>query len=432
MSISRRRFLTLAGGAYAGVVLVGCGRGQGTVGPRSAAVEAAERRRRKPGAIVRDLTLTAAPFTLDLAGERAETWAYNGSIPGPELRVKAGEVIRARLMNGLPKPQSTVIHWHGLALRNDMDGVPGITQDAVPPGGSFLYEFAAPDPGTFWFHPHSGLQADRGLYTALIVEDPAEPGRYDREITIVLDDWTSGIGVEPEDTLKELKDGAMDMAHGGGGMRMAMSDALGGDAGDVTYPLFLMNGRPPKDPPTFQARPGERLRLRLVNAGADTAFRVALGGHRLTVTHTDGFAVEPATADSVLIGMSERYDVLVTVAGAGVFPLVAAAEGKGSQAFGILRSGAGDAPAPDVRVPELDGKLVQLTELRAAAAVTLPPRAPDRTHILNLGAAKSGYQWTINGRAVTDDMKIAKQAKPIEVSEGERIRLVFDNGSTMF
>lgn len=427
--ISRRRFLVLSGGTLAGVALAGCGQGSGAIGPNSAAVAAGERKRRRPGVPVREFTLTAAPFTLDLAGERAQTWAYNGSVPGPELRVKAGEVIRARLVNNLPEPQSTVIHWHGLALRNDMDGVPGITQAPAPPGNSFLYEFTAPDPGTFWFHPHSGLQADRGLYAPLIVEDPAEPGRYDRELTIVVDDWVAGVGLAPEEILKNLQSGGMQMGPGG---QMARSDALGGDAGDVNYPLFLMNGRPPKDPPTFAAKPGERIRLRIVNAGAETAFRVAVGGHRLTVTHTDGFPVEPVTVDNVLIGMSERYDVTFTVSGSGAFPLVAAAEGKGGRAFGIIRSGAGDAPAPDAQVAELGGKVAELTELRAAAGVTLAPRRPDRTEVLNLGAAKTGYQWTINGNAVTDDAKIREQSKPIQVRQGERLRLIFDNGSTMY
>lgn len=427
--ISRRRFLVLSGGAFAGAAFLGCTRASAPIGPDSAVVATFEGRRRKPGAAVRDFTLTAAPFTLDLAGQLAQTWAYNGSVPGPELRVKAGEVIRARLVNNLPDPQSTVIHWHGIALRNDMDGVPGVTQAAVPPGNSFLYEYTAPDAGSFWFHPHSGLQADRGLYAPLIVEDPAEPGRYDQELTVVLDDWMSGIGPSPEDTLKNLQAGGMQMGPGG---QMARSDPLGGDAGDVVYPLFLMNGRPPKDPPTFTAKPGERIRLRIVNSGAETSFRVAVGGHRLTVTHTDGFPVEPLTVDNVLVGMSERYDVLFTVSGAGAFPLVAAAEGKGGRAFGILRSGAGDAPASDAPVTELAGKVAELTDLRAAAGVTLAPRRPDRTELLNLGAAEEGYQWTINGNAVTDDAKIEEQSKPSIVRMGERIRLIFDNGSTMY
>lgn len=423
---TRRRFLALAGGGYAALVLTGCGKGVSPVSASSPAVVEAERRRRKAGAAVTELALTAAPFTLDLAGTPVQTWAYNGAVPGPEVRLKAGDVLRARFVNDLP--DEAVVHWHGIALRNDMDGVPGVTQEGVMPGKSFTYEFTVPDAGSYWFHPHNGLQLDQGLYVPLVIEDPAEPGAYDREITVVLDDWVSGIGPTPEETLKELQGGAMQM----GGMQMAQSKLLGGDAGDVMYPMFLMNGRPPDDPPSFDAKPGERIRLRLINAGAETAFRVALGGHRLTVTHTDGLPVEPLTVDSVLIGMSERYDVVVTVGGSGAFPLVALAEGKDGQCRGIVRSGPGDAPAADARPAELDGRLLGLSELRAAAAVTLPDRAPDRTYTLTLNAADEGYQWTINGKAVFERQKVREQTTPLAVTQGERVRLVFDNKSTMF
>ncbi len=423
---SRRRFLAIAGGGYASIVLAGCGKSAGPVSSTRSAVAAAERRRRKPGASVTELTLTAAPYTLDLAGTQVKTWAYNGAVPGPEVRLKAGEVLRARFVNDLP--EEAVVHWHGIALRNDMDGVPGVTQEAVTPGKSFMYEFTVPDPGSYWFHPHNGLQLDQGLYVPLIVDDPAEPGRYDREFTVVLDDWVSGIGPTPEETLKELQGGAMQM----GTMQMARSELLGGDAGDVMYPMFLMNGRPPNDPPSFDAKPGERLRLRLINAGAETAFRVALGGHQLTVTHTDGLPVEPVTVDTLLVGMSERYDVIVTVAGPGAFPLAAMAEGKSGQSLGVVRSGPGEAPGADARPAEFDGRLLEMSELRAAASVTLPARSVDRTYNLELNAAAEGYRWMINGKSVLDHEEVREQTTPLKVAQGERIRLVFDNKSTMF
>jgi len=318
-----------------------------------------------------------------------------------------------------------------LALRNDMDGVPGLTQQPIAAGAGFTYEFTVPEPGTFWFHPHFGVQLDRGLYAPLIIEDRAEPGRYDREVTVVLDDWLSGVGPTPEDTLKDLHSGGMQM--GSGGMAMASSPLLGGDAGDVAYPIFLMNGRQAGSPVTFDAKKGERIRFRILNAASDTVFRVALAGHRLTVTHTDGFPVEPVTVDAVLIGMSERYDVTVTVAGDGTFPLVALAEGKASQAMAVLRSASGATPPGDVRPAELDGLLLQLRDLRAAEAVTLASKPPDRTHEVTLGGPGRGsYRWTINGRAVDKEADVLKNAKVLEVSQGQRVRLVFDNRTTMF
>lgn len=422
MLLTRRRFLAVAGAASAGLVLGSCRPEASRVGATDPAVEAAERKRRAAGAPVREVSIAAVPIILDLAGLQAATWAYDGEVPGKELRVRAGEVLRARLVNNLPEP--TTIHWHGIALRNDMDGVPGVTQDAVAPGAEFTYEFALPDSGSFWFHPHVGLQLDRGLYAPLVIEDPNEPGAYDREVTVVLDDWVDGLGEPPEVQLERLRRGeGAHAAHGeGGGPREGPLQSAGGD---VSYPLFLMNGRVPRDPPVFDAKPGERLRLRLVNAGADTSFRVALGGHKLTVTHADGFPVEPVEVDAVLLGMAERYDVVVTVAGSGAYPLVALAEAKGNQAMGIVRSGAGEAPPPGMRIPELAGRLLQLSELRATDAVSLPPGRPDRTHRAVLGGGEEGYRWTINGK--THD-----EAEPLDVRQGERIRIVFGNETTMF
>ncbi len=427
----------VAGGAYAGLVLGACGDGgpDQRVVATDPAVQAAEQRRRRSGAIVSDIALTAAPLTIDLAGAPAATWAY-GAVPGAEVRVRAGDVLRARVRNDLPDP--TTIHWHGVALRNDMDGVPGLTQAPIAPGAEFTYEFTVPVPGTFWFHPHAGLQLDQGLYTPLIVEDPQEPGDYDREVVVVLDDWVAGVGERPEDTLAALQKEGMGMGGGGmggdmGGGGMAMSPLLGGDAGDVTYPLHLVNGRPPEAPSVFEAKPGERLRLRLVNVASDTAYRVALGGHRLTVTHTDGFPVEPVTADTLLIGMSERYDVLVTVDGEGAFPLVALAEGKGAQAMAIVRSGLGDPPPATARPVELDGALLELAQLRAAPAVVLPARGPDRTHQVRLdGPGEGQYRWTINGKAAPDESEVLDDSMPLDVRQGERVRLVFENKSMMF
>ena len=182
------------------------------------------------------------------------------------------------------------------------------------------------------------MQLDRGLYGVLIVEDPAEPGRYDREAVIVLDDWTDGIAKSPGQILARLLANGMDhsempgMDHSMGGMHHGMdmpvkpSGPLGDDTGDIRYPLYLVNGRRAASSATLSARPGERVRLRIVNAAADTAFRLALGGHRLTVTHADGFPVLPVSTDALLLAMGERYDAILELDD-GVFPLVAVAEG---------------------------------------------------------------------------------------------------------
>ena len=132
-------------------------------------------------------TLTPKRTTLDLGGVTVDTWAYGDSVPGQAIRATAGDFLRVTVDNQLPA--DTTVHWHGIRLRNAADGVPGVTQDAIRPGARYVYEFTAPDPGTFFFHPHVGLQLDRGLYAPLILDDPAEPGGYDAEWVVVLDDW---------------------------------------------------------------------------------------------------------------------------------------------------------------------------------------------------------------------------------------------------
>jgi FtsP/CotA-like multicopper oxidase with cupredoxin domain len=207
-----------------------------------------------------------------------------------------------------------------------MDGASPASPD-IATGADFVYRFSVPHPGTYWAHPHTGLDADTGLYLPVIVDDPNDPANYDAEWVVVLDDWTDGVGSTPQQIYDDLHGGSMPgmggmpgmgAMHGMGGV--GGSTLLGGDAGDVSYPYYLINGRNPAAPTTFNAKSGQRVRIRIINAGSDTAFRVALAGHRMTVTHTDGYPVKPTDVDAVLLGMGERYDVLVTV-GDGVFPL---------------------------------------------------------------------------------------------------------------
>ena len=218
--LSRRLFLT---GAASAALLAACSRPDTLIGPRSDAVRGAEARRRRNGGL-HDVALTAAVSTVDLGGRKVRTWAYGGRLPGREIRLTAGQTLRARVTNHLPA--ETSVHWHGLAIRNDMDGVPGLTTAPIGTGATSVYEFVVPDPGTYWFHPHSGTQLDRGLYAPLIVEDPAEPGDYDREWVIVLDDWTDGgVGPDPDTVLAKLKAGAGGMA--GMDMGRTGSDGMG-------------------------------------------------------------------------------------------------------------------------------------------------------------------------------------------------------------
>ncbi|MBX9394232.1 multicopper oxidase family protein [Streptomyces sp. TRM72054] len=472
MNSLNRRSLLLAGLGVASVgTLAACSGGSSNtptlLSPSGSAVARAEKKRRATGT-ERKVTLTAAPVTLDLGGVKARTWAYGGQAPGKEIRISAGDTLVAELSNQLPDRTPTSVHWHGLALRSDMDGVPMVTQRDIRAGSTFTYRFIAADPGTHWFHPHSGLQLDRGLYAPLIVEDPKEPLSYDDEWVIVLDDWLDGVTGTPDEALAELRQGMADHGSAGTGstpghdmsghgmgdtdmdgmsaspsasssgdgddmsMRFmlmgATSDLLGGDAGDVKYPYHLINGKVPADPDVYTGKPGRRVRMRFINAGGDTAYRVALGGHRMTVTHTDGYPVEHRQTDALLIGMGERYDVLVTL-GDGVFPLVALAEGKDATGLALVRTGSGSAPSATVRPKELNGTVTTASALKAAEDVRLPSRKADVVHRVELTGGMEKYDWAVNGRRF--DMA-NPDAAPFLVEEGQRVRLDFVNTTEMW
>ncbi|HYZ53391.1 MAG TPA: multicopper oxidase domain-containing protein [Streptosporangiaceae bacterium] len=269
--------------------------------------------------------------------------------------------------------------------------------------------------------------------------------------TVVLDDWIDGTGYTPDQVLASLRKGMTgmnmpsaspsptpgaasmpgmgSMGSSGSGPLLSgtTSPLLGGDAGDVRYPYYLINGRIRTAPRTFTARPGQRARIRFINAGADTPFRVALGGHAMTVTHTDGYPVNPVQTDALLIGMGERYDVRVTL-GDGVFPLAALAEGKNSTALALVRTGAGSAPQATIRPAELDRVLAGYGALHPAAPVALAARLPDVTHWLELTGGMARYNWGINGQSF--DMS-RPGALRFLMRQGQRVRVVFANTTTM-
>ncbi|MEV7390655.1 multicopper oxidase family protein [Streptomyces sp. NPDC091215] len=429
---------------------------KGFVNPSDPEVLAAERKR--GSGPVRMVKLTAAESTLDLGGRSVHSWAYNESLPGPLVRVTAGDVLSLTLSNQLP--EKTTMHAHGVRLRNDMDGAPDLTQPSIEPKTDFIYRFVAAHPGTYLFHSHVGMQPDRALYAPFIVDDPREPLHYDKEWIVVLDDWVDGIdGSTPDQVLAQLKPGAaMGMGMGPGHdspsphgsahaspspskaksksgsktangpdrvLRNSHSSMLHGEGGNVAYPHYLANGRVRTDPSVFQCRPGDRVRIRIINAGSETAFRVALGGHSMTITHTDGYPVQHTKTDALLIGMAERYDVLVT-AKDGVFPFVALAEGKPGKALAVLRTNkGGNLPSPNVRPSELDRECVPARRLLPAESVAMDDRVPDRDLLIRITGSMQRYDWSF-------DHKVYDVRQRHAVRAGERVRLTLVNATDMW
>ena len=429
--------------------------------PGSPLVAAAERARYTSGR-VRAHAIGLTEGMVDLGGTTVSTWSYGGTVPGPVIRVSKGDIVQATFTNKVAQPTS--VHWHGVTLRNDMDGTL-VTQQPVQPGASFTYRFRASEAGTYWYHPHSGVQLDRGLYGMLIVDDPAEAGDYDQEWLVVLDDWIDGVGgYTPDKVLGLLRQGmggmgspspSMGGMEGMGGMggsssgsmdssgsagsgsgvllSGATSALLGGDAGDVRYPYYLINGRVATAPHVFTGKPGQRVRIRILNAGGDTAFRVALGGHAMTVTHADGRPVQPVTTKALLLGMAERYDVTVTL-GDGVFPLVGYAEGKNATALAVVRTGSGAMPAAGVMPAELAGVLRGYGSLRPAASTAPMTMQPDVTSTLELTGNMSSYSWGFNGASqpMGDGFIGASYSRLVRVQQNKRLRITWVNKTKMW
>ncbi|POH72483.1 multicopper oxidase family protein [Arthrobacter glacialis] len=441
-TLNRRSFLGLSVATTAAAALAACTPTPPATGqtnrilPTDPLINDYETRRDSTGKTVTK-TLTPAPFSTTMAGKKLTTWGYDGALVAPTLRGTVGDQLKVTVTNKLSEPTS--IHWHGLALRNDADGVPGLTQAAIDASKDYPYSFNLPHPGTYWYHSHVEMQRERALYGALIIEDPQESLKYDKDWVIILDDWLDGVTGTPDEVIKELSKGmasmgGMNHGEGDGGMVMghmlmgASSDFLGGDAGDVAFPLHLFNGREPENPETFTATAGERIRLRIINAAGDTAYRVGVPGQKLTLTHTDGFPVQHTEVDAVVLGMGERIDAILTIQ-AGYTPVLALAEGKAQMTYGLITTGSGTAPGKDALPKTLSGNVVHGGQLTADPSVNLPSKSPDRTHELRLTGGMANYDWGINGQRF-DMTKPFEKAFDLKI--GERVEVKFINDTEMW
>ena len=383
-----------------------------------------------------EFRLTPAPGTFEpRPGSPADAWLYDGQLPGPEIRVREGDRLRVEVFNDLPA--GTTVHWHGVPVPNDMDGVPGVTQDLIAAGDRFVYEFAAYPAGSYLYHTHVELQLDRGLFGPLIIEEASPHVHYDREYTVIVSDHLPG---EPEPAEAIPRGRMRGPMRGREGMRGMMMDT-------PAYEALLVNGRDAQEPQVFETRRGERLRLRLMNPSGATTVRVALAGHRLLVTHTDGRPVEPHEVDSVDLSMGERVDVVVEAENPGAWNLVAEAlEGPAPAGRAVVRydDGEQERPPQGQRPDGLDGgRRFDLGELRSTEVEAGQLGRPDRTFDLTLSHGMMGGEgmmgpdgmmqrngmmggggWTINGQAYPE-------ADPLDIREGEHIRVRMTNHSPM-
>ena len=305
--------------------------------------------------------LNIGHFPVRIDGKAGMATGINGMLPGPLLRLREGDDVTLNVTNGLE--EDTSIHWHGLLVPFHMDGVPGVSFPGIKPGETFKYQFKVPQNGTYWYHSHSGLQEQLGHYGPIVI-DPAgqDPVSYDREYVLVLSDWTF---THPHRLFAKLKKNpeslnfnrpTLSEPTGLGGMwgQMRMSPRDIADVTGETY-TYLINGHATADNFNMIFNPGERVRLRIINAAAMTLFNVRLPGLAMTVVQADGLNIQPIDTDEFQIGVAETYDVIVQPTEDRAYAFVAESIDRFGQAVATLGPRAGmKAQAPELRaVPML-------------------------------------------------------------------------------
>ncbi len=276
-----------------------------------------------------DFDLYIGELPVNITGAKRTAMAINGSVPGPTLRWREGDIVTLRVRNRLK--QDTSIHWHGIILPANMDGVPGLSFHGIAPDGMYEYKFKLHQNGTYWYHSHSGFQEQVGVYGALVIDaKEPEPFAYDRDYVVMLSDWTDE---DPAHVLSKLKkqsdyynfhkrtvgDFVNDVSEMGWSAAMAdrkmwaemkMSPTDLADVSGYTY-TYLMNGQAPDGNWTGVFKPGEKIRLRFINGSAMTYFDVRIPGLKMTVVAADGQYVHPVSVDEFRIAVAETYDVIV-------------------------------------------------------------------------------------------------------------------------
>lgn len=315
-----------------------------------------------------DLFIGETPVNITGAARTAMT--INGSLPGPILRWREGDTVTLRVRNRLK--EDTSIHWHGIILPANMDGVPGLSFHGIAPDGMYEYKFKVNQNGTYWYHSHSGLQEQLGVYGALVIDaKEPEPFSYDRDYVVLLSDWTDE---NPARVLAKLKkqsdyynyhkrtvgDFINDVSEMGWSaavadrkmwavMKMSPTDLA--DVSGYTY-TYLMNGQAPDGNWTGIFKPGEKIRLRFINASAMTYFDVRIPGLKMTVVAADGLHVKPVSVDEFRIAVAETYDVIVEPDSEQAYTVFAQSMDRTGYARGTLAVQEGLSalvPSPDPR-----------------------------------------------------------------------------------
>ena len=410
-----------------------------------------------PGQRVVEYDLHIAEHIQSPAGRPGRVLAINGSIPGPVLRFREGDFARIRVHNDL-KDEETSTHWHGLLLPNKEDGVPHVTTPPIKPGTTHNFQFTLRHSGTYWFHSHTHLQEQSGVYGGIVVEPRGgEPIKADREQVLILSDWTD---TDPMEVMRMLMRGSDYF----GLMRRNSQSILGAwkrgnlkdyfrrewdrmmpmDVSDVGYHAFLINGQRQT---RIEGRPGEKVRLRIINASAASYYHLSSSSGPLTIIAADGPPVQPVSLPMFLMGIAETYDLLLTIPKSGQHELRFTTQdgsGHSSALFGQGETHAAPIP-PRPNLYQMDEMLNLALEeqeadpraslnlprpgspyrlLKAVKDTSLPKNLPRRKITLHLTGDMNRYIWSFDGKTMA-------QQPYVLIKKGEIIELELVNDSMM-
>lgn len=354
--------------------------------------------------------LQARERQIEVNGKRATVYSIQQPDGTLGLSLKKGESFDVQLENKLKVPTS--VHWHGLILPNEEDGVANVTQYPIYPGESYHYQFPIVQSGTFWMHAHFDLQGQRLLSAPLILQDPDEIKMADKEVVLFLSDFSFK---SPEQILAQLRCG----------MQMPSMQKSSSDLVDVVYDAYLANYRTLADPDVIAVDPGTKIRLRVINGASATNFFISLNGRQGEAIAVDGNRIAPMPATLFELADAQRIDLLLTIPKeGGAFPILAQAEGTDRQTGMILATQGAAIPKISSRAAAFAGALTNAQEMKFRPLQGLSPKFPSQKIAVELGGDMKSYIWTINGQAWPN-------ATPLIVDEGSRVEITFRNSSKM-
>ena len=338
---------------------------------------------------VREHTITLREATVNKAGKDVVGMTVNGTIPGPTLEFTEGEYAIIYVKNEMSV--ETSVHWHGLLLPNFYDGVPYLNTPPIEPGHTQKYEFPIKQSGTYWYHSHTMLQEQSGVFGSIVIQPKEKVLDYDKELVLMLSDWTNE---KPMNVLRNLKRGNewygikkgtatplnQVIARGAFGAQLNFwrQRMTGADIADVYYPAFLINGEETIEYPEF--KPGEKIRLRMINGGASTSFWMTFGGETPLLVSSDGLDVVPVERNKTFIGVAETYDFIVTVPQKGKMEFRITAQDGSGIASAFIGNGT-ILPAMDVTRPDkiaMMQKMAKMDMKMGAHALKFQPGKDER------------------------------------------------------